>query len=42
MLVAIDFRDMKWLSDYIRFESNITDPEVLVGNSEGTITVDFS
>lgn len=39
---TIDFRDWKWLSNYQRFQTLIKDPQVLVGNAEATITVDFS
>lgn len=41
-LATIDIRDMKWLSNYYRFQTNVTDPDIMVGNTEGTITVDFN
>lgn len=31
LMVTIDIRDMKWLSHYTRFSTNITDPLVLIG-----------
>ncbi len=42
MMVTIDIRDMKWLSSYARFSTNITDPLVLIGEKEGVINVNFS
>jgi hypothetical protein len=42
LMVTIDIRDMKWLSTYARFSTNVTDPLVLVGQSEGVINVNFS
>lgn len=37
LLVTIDIRDMKWLSSYARFSTNVTDPLILVGINEGVI-----
>lgn len=42
MSVNIDFRDWKWVSDYTRFQVNVNDSEILLGNKEGEIEVDFS
>ena len=33
--VNIDFRDWKWISDYTRFQVNLNDSEILLGNKEG-------
>lgn len=38
----IDFRDWKYLSDLTRFRQVIDDSEVIAGNKEGNITIDFS
>lgn len=40
--VTIDIRDMKWLSNYQRYMVNTTDPDIIVGNTEGSIDIDFS
>jgi predicted methyltransferase len=40
--LVFDFRDWKWLSQKQRFNVIVTDPDVLVGNNEGFITIDFS
>ena len=41
-MVTVDLRDMKWLSHSLRFKVNTSDPDVIVGNKEGTIDIDFS
>lgn len=41
--VTVDFRDWKYLSQIERFISpNITDPQVLAGQKEGSMTIDFN
>ena len=40
--VNIDFRDWKWLTQFKRFTSEVTDPHVLLGEKEGTIEIDFN
>ena len=37
----IDVRDMKWLSNYARYWTEITDPDILNGDKEATITINF-
>mmetsp|Transcript_6974 Transcript_6974/g.6128 ORF Transcript_6974/g.6128 Transcript_6974/m.6128 type:complete len:159 (+) Transcript_6974:843-1319(+) len=41
LYVLIDIRDMKWLSHYARYWIEVTDPDVLNGDSEGNLTIDF-
>jgi hypothetical protein len=40
--IDFNFRDWKWLSQKQNFTAYIDDPEVLVGNKEAFITIDFS
>ena len=40
--VTVDFRDWKYLSDLIRFETVVNDTDVLAGLKEGSIEVDFN
>lgn len=40
-VVAIDFRDWKWLSHIHRFQTTVSDPEVLKGDKPGHIEVNF-
>lgn len=42
ILVAIDFYNWKWISKFKRFQTHVDDKEVLLGNKEGRIWVDFS
>eukprot|EP00349_Pseudokeronopsis_sp_Brazil_P002766 CAMPEP_0202963782 /NCGR_PEP_ID=MMETSP1396-20130829/7791_1 /ASSEMBLY_ACC=CAM_ASM_000872 /TAXON_ID= /ORGANISM="Pseudokeronopsis sp., Strain Brazil" /LENGTH=206 /DNA_ID=CAMNT_0049685285 /DNA_START=816 /DNA_END=1436 /DNA_ORIENTATION=+ len=42
MYVYVDVRDMKWLSHYARYWVEVTDPEVLNGDSEGTLAINFA
>ena len=41
MIMTFDFRDWKYLSNLIRFSKNITDPDVISGNKEDSIEIDF-
>ena len=41
-MAAIDIRDMKWLSNYMRFSTNVSDPLILSGSMPGSISVNFS
>ena len=41
-IVSLEFRDWKWLSNFKRFTSEVTDSDVLNGNKEGQITIDFN
>ena len=40
--VTVDFRDWKYLSDLIRFQTTVEDSDVLAGLKEGSIEVDFN
>ena len=40
--VTVDFRDWKYLSDLIRFQTTVEDPDVLAGLKEGSIEVVFN
>jgi hypothetical protein len=42
MSLAFDFRDWKYLSQHIRKSVTIKDADIIVGNKEGEIEVDFS
>ena len=42
MIVSIDFRDWKWISNFHRFQTEITDQSILNGSEDGSIEVDFS
>jgi hypothetical protein len=42
MSLAFDFRDWKYLSNQVRFPINIKDGDIIAGNKEGSIEVDFS
>lgn len=40
--MIIDFKDWKYLSNNQRFSVDITDPEIIKGQKEGSIDIDFS
>lgn len=40
--VSIDFRDWKWLSQHTRFKHETNDTQIINGEKEGSIMVDFS
>ena len=40
--VTWDFRDWKYMSEYIQFSKNISDPEIIAGNKEGSLNLDLS
>ena len=42
LIVSFDFRDMKYLSNAIKTQQIVTDPEVITGVKEQTIELDFS
>ena len=42
VLVAIDFYNWKWISKFKRFQTHVDDVEILLGQKEGYIWVDFS
>lgn len=42
LIVSIDFRDMKYLSNSIQTQQVVTDPEVIAGLKEHSIELDFS
>lgn len=42
VIVSFDFRDMKYLSNAIRTQQIVTDPEVITGLKEASIELDFS
>lgn len=42
MSLAFDFRDWKYLSGHIRKSVTIKDADIIVGNKEGEIEVDFA
>jgi hypothetical protein len=37
----MDFRNWKYMSQFKRFEQKTNDAEIIVGNSEGSLIVDF-
>ena len=39
--VALDFRDFKYLSHKTRFQTDVTDPKIISGQSPGTLEIDF-
>lgn len=41
MSITFDFRDWKYMSHFIRFAKTFSDPEIVAGLKEGSITVDF-
>jgi hypothetical protein len=42
LTLTIDFRDWKFLSNTQRFQATITDPEIINGEKDGEIEIDFS
>jgi len=42
LTMNFDFRDWKYLSNIISFTKRITDVDMILGNTEGTIDIDFS
>ena len=42
VIVSFDFRDMKYLSNVIKTQQVVTDPEVFTGLKENSIELDFS
>ncbi len=42
IFVTFDFRDWKWLSNFIRFQAIVEDKEVILGRKEGSLMIDFS
>ena len=42
IVVSIDFRDWKWISNFERFQAEITDQGIILGQKAGTIEIDFS
>ena len=40
--VTVDFRDWKYLSDLIRFQTTVDDADVIAGKREGSLEVDFN
>lgn len=41
VLFSFDFRDWKYLTNIKKFQLNVTEPEVIAGLKEGSVTVDF-
>lgn len=41
MIMTFDFRDWRYLTNLIRFQKNITDPDVITGKKEDSIDIDF-
>lgn len=42
LTMNIDFRDWKYMSNVISFKKKITDVEIILGNREGSLDIDFS
>ena len=42
VLVAIDFYNWKWISKFKRFQTHVNEADILLGDMEGKIMVDFS
>ena len=42
LTLTFDFRDWKFLSNTQRFQATVTDPEIITGQKEGEIIIDFS
>lgn len=42
MSFAFDFRDWLYLSNYKRFSDTITDPQIISGEKEGELEIDFA
>lgn len=42
VIVSMDFRDFKYLSNIIKFQQRINDPLILSGQKEGELQIDFS
>jgi hypothetical protein len=40
--LTFDFRDWKFLSNTQRYQATVTDPEIITGQKEGEIVIDFS
>ena len=40
--VSIDFRDFRYLSNLIKFQQVVTDPDIISGKKEGTIEIDLN
>lgn len=42
LIVQFEFRDFKYLSNVLNFQTKITDPEVMVGLKDASIELDFA